>query len=76
MSDFTMRRTWPDEPSRTEDFVFRFNGKDVGRCYFHRTPVGDRWHWTMYGSSAHGDAISLEFAQEEFKIAFKLHRGL
>ena len=34
MPAYTMRLTWPDDPDRTNDFVFRVDGKDCGRCYF------------------------------------------
>lgn len=76
MSPFTLRPTRPDDHHRDNDFVFRHNGKDVGRCILTRLPLGDRWHWTLYGSTANGHAISLDAAQEEFQIAFKLHCGL
>jgi hypothetical protein len=33
---YTMRRTWPDNPKSPNDFVFRCDGVDVGRCYFTR----------------------------------------
>ena len=36
MPAYTMRLTWPDDPDRTNDFVFRVDGKDCGRCYFMR----------------------------------------
>jgi hypothetical protein len=74
MSEFTMRLTWPYE--KPHDYVFRYSGKNVGRCYLRRTPRGDTWHWTIYGSGAVGDAASLDLAKEEFKAEFKKHRGL
>jgi hypothetical protein len=76
MSPFTMRRTWPDDHGRENDFVFRHNGKDVGRCALMHVPPDDRWHWSVYGSDVTGHALSLEAAEVEFQIAYKLHRGL
>ena len=73
MPRYTMRVTWPDQPHRTDDYVFRVDGKDAGRCYFHYTvpATGHRWHWTVYGSTANGDELTLEEAQARFKQAFE-----
>ena len=52
MPAFTMRRTWPDD-DRPDDYVFRVDVRDAGRCYAMRA-AGDRqvWRWTVYGSPA------------------------
>ena len=72
MPTYTMRRTWPDDSDRPDDFVFRADGKDAGRCYLASRPNrGAVWHWTVYGGRVTGDAISLEEAQKEFKRAFE-----
>ena len=48
---FTMRRTWPDKPDSASDYVFAFNGREVGRCYVGRFAARDRWRWTIYGTN-------------------------
>ena len=40
--------------SRTDDFVFRFNGRDVGRNYAESTPQGPRRYWSIYGINLRG----------------------
>lgn len=40
--------------SRKDDFVFRFNGRNVGRTYADGTPVGPRWYWAIYGLGLRG----------------------
>lgn len=69
MPTFTMRLTWP-EAERPDDYVFRVDGRDVGRCYAMRA-AGNRpvWRWTVYGSNAGGMALSLEEAQRCFKVS-------
>ena len=53
MSDkYTLRPT--DLGSPKDDFVFRFNGRDVGRTYAEPTPQGARWHWSIYGINLRG----------------------
>jgi hypothetical protein len=71
MSRFTMRRTWPDE-DRHDDFVFRVDGLDAGRCY-RMIAAGSRivWHWTVYGKSTGGMEDTLEEAQAGFKAAIE-----
>jgi hypothetical protein len=78
MSDFTRRRTWPDE-DRPHDWVFIYKGKNVGRCYrssFGMT-VGTSWLWTIYspktipGIAERGHAGTLEQAQEDFKANYR-----
>jgi hypothetical protein len=41
VSNYTLRRTWPDDPDRADDFVFRCDGADVGCCYLARA-AGNR----------------------------------
>ena len=61
MPAYTMRLTWPDDPDRTNDFVFRVDGKDCGRCYFMRASFQrDVWRWSVYGSSSSGMEDTLE----------------
>lgn len=69
-SDFTRRLTWPDE-DRPHDWILRYKGKDVGRCYAgHFGTLGRAWLWTIYGSSERGHAKSLAEAEQAFKQAF------
>ena len=49
---YTLRPT--DLGSTKDDFVFRFNGRDVGRTYADGTPVGPRWYWSIYGINLRG----------------------
>ena len=67
-----MRLTWPDEPDRRDDFVFRVDGKDVGRCYqtFATYGRGLVWRWTIYGTSKGGMEDTLEEAKRKFKETF------
>ena len=52
MPRYTMRRTWPDDHDRPNDYVFEVDGKDAGRCYFMRAAGGtDVWLWTVYGTN-------------------------
>ena len=56
--------------------MHRIDGADAGRCYLNRTHMGERWHWTLYGASDHGDEPTLEAAQAAFKTAYeKRHHG-
>jgi len=67
-----------DDPN---DFVFRCNGVDVGRCYL-RPLAGDRekWSWSIYigmhvkrtveGIPLAGYAESLDLAKQQFGEAF------
>lgn len=69
MPRYTMRLTWPDTEN---DHVFRVDGPDASRCYRHALQRLEwYWHWTVYGSSAHGDEATLEQAQARFKEAFE-----
>lgn len=69
MPTYTMRHAWPGE-NRPNDYVFRVNGKDSGRCYL-STASGARevWLWTVYGRHARGMEDTLEQAQRRFKEA-------
>jgi len=66
-----MRRIWPDD-DRPDDYVFRVDGRDAGRCYAMRA-AGNRavWRWTVYGSATGGMALSLDEAQRCFKAVVK-----
>ena len=44
------RQTW----RQPDDFVFRFNGSDVGRTYADGTPQGPRWYWSIFGINLRG----------------------
>ncbi len=50
--NYTLRQT--DLGSPKVDFVFRFNGRDVGRTYADGTPQGPRWFWSIYGINLRG----------------------
>jgi hypothetical protein len=49
---YTLRRTDLGNPE--DDFVFRFNDRDVGRTYAVATPAGLRWYWSIYGVNVRG----------------------
>jgi hypothetical protein len=67
-----MRLTWPDEPDRHDDFVFRVDGKDAGRCYQTiATGRGLVWRWTIYGTSKGGMEDTLEDAKAKFKVEYE-----
>ena len=79
MLDFSLRPAGlSDDP---DDYVFRCNGVDVGRCYLRRM-AGDRekWSWSIYigihvkrtveGIPLAGYADSLDSAQQQFSEAF------
>jgi hypothetical protein len=73
MHHYSMRVTWPDEPDRRDDFVFRVDGKDAGRCY-QTIATMDRgwvWRWAVYGTSKGGMEDTLEDAQAKFKIEYE-----
>ena len=63
--------------ARTDDFVIRFNGREVGRTFAERTPQGPRWWWSIYGINLQGPlppgvavqglADDLEAAKAAFK---------
>jgi hypothetical protein len=74
---YTLRRTWPDDSDRPDDFVFRCDCVDAGRCYL-MLAVGSRevWNWTAYGISSGGMEDSLDKAKYGFKIAFERAGGL
>ena len=72
---YTLRRTGLS--NRKDDFVFRYNGRDVGRAYADGTPNGLRWYWSIYGINLRGPlpdgvvvqglAADLEAAKTTFK---------
>ena len=37
-----------DDRRKDEDFIIRFNGRDVGRTYAVVTPTGPMWYWSIY----------------------------
>ena len=65
-----MQLTWP---ASEQDFVFKVDGREVGRCYRHylRFYADYCWHWTVYGSGFAGDEPTLEEAQAKFQEAFE-----
>lgn len=66
MSRYTMRRTGLSE--RDNDYVFRVDGKDAGRCYWTLVSGGrSGWLWTVYGTSKGGVEDTLAEAQVRFK---------
>lgn len=70
---FTLRRTGFENP---DDYVFKFNGVDVGRCYRGSFGMhGDGWRWSIYGTNLTGIEDSLEAAQEKFKAVYLARRG-
>jgi hypothetical protein len=79
-SRYTMRRTGlSDDPN---DYVFRADGMEVGRCYL-RAMAGNAkfWHWTIYigthvrrvveGVPIAGNANSLDEAKAQFRDSFE-----
>jgi hypothetical protein len=77
MPTYTLRRTWPDEPGRPDDYVFRCDGVDVGRCYLMRASSNQEvWRWTVYGISSGGMEATLEEAKRRFKETFEAAGGL
>jgi hypothetical protein len=72
---YTLRPTDLGIPK--DDFVFRFNGRDVGRTYADGTPVGPRWYWSIYGINLRGiipQEVVLQGLAEDLagaKAAFK-----
>lgn len=65
------------------DFIFRYDGADVGRCYLRGLTGGtSKWWWTIYitgpgrpsqrvpGIPIEGSADTIEQAQDAFKVNF------
>jgi hypothetical protein len=85
---YTYRPTWPDNPNSIDDFVFKFSGHDVGRCYLKRTAHHElKWSWTIYigggpdrasrsvyGIAIAGAADTLDDAKAAFKKSFEKMR--
>jgi len=46
---YTLRPTDLGSRRKDDDFIFHFNGRDVGRTYADGTPNGVRWSWSIYG---------------------------
>jgi hypothetical protein len=69
---YTMRLTRLSDPPDPNDYVFRVDGNDAGRCYF-MLAAGSRqcWRWTVYGISAGGLEDTLEAAQRRFKETYE-----
>src|SRR5882724_6782238 len=64
-----MRRTWPDDPDRTDDYVFRYRRVDAGCCYLMRAANNRAvWRWTVYGISSGVMEDTLEEAQRRFGV--------
>jgi len=72
--------TWPDD-NRSNDFVFRCDGHDAGRCYLRELANNEmKWHWTIYigthasrpveGVPIVGNADTLDQAKAEFRKSF------
>lgn len=73
MPTYTLRRAFPDDPDRVDDFVFRADGVDRGRCYktiLASSRVG--WLWTVYGTSKRGIADTLGEAKQQWRAAFEV----
>ena len=73
---YTLRPTNLGTP-KDGDFVFRFNGRDVGRTYSDTTPNGLCWYWSIYGLNLRGPLPERVVVQgladdlEAAKAAFK-----
>jgi hypothetical protein len=77
MPRYTMRRAWPDDPKRPDDYVFRVDGHDAGRCYL-MIATYDRglvWRWTVYGTRKEGMEATLDDAKAKFKIEYEKVQG-
>ena len=74
---YTLRRAFPENPDSKDDYVFRCDGVDVGRCYLMRG-AGNRavWRWTVYGKSSGGMSDTLDEAKRKFKETFEAPRGM
>jgi hypothetical protein len=57
MSGFTRAPTGFSNP---DDWIFRFDGKDIGRCYAGQFGTNqNRWRWSIYGTNLMGMEDSL-----------------
>jgi hypothetical protein len=53
---YAIRSSWPNDPGRVGDYVFRYKEQDVGRVYRIGIPTGDCWQWTIFITQmVHGD---------------------
>ena len=77
MPRYPMRPTWPDDPKRPDDYVFRVDGRDAGRCYLMIATYnrGLVWRWTVYGTSKGGMEDTLEDAKARFRIEYEKSQG-
>lgn len=67
----TLRRTWPDDPHRPDDYVVVSDGKDAGRIYKTLGTGGaEVWVWTIYGSNKAGREPTLDAAKARWRGAF------
>ncbi len=65
---FTRRPTNFENPA---DYIFLYEGKDVGRCYRGLFGTNEQaWRWSIYGTTRSGIEKTLDIAQEKFKAAF------
>jgi len=69
---FTLRRAFPQDPDRTDDYVVRHDGNDVGRLY-KTVGVGgaEVWAWTIYGTSRAGREPTMDAAKVRWQAAFE-----
>jgi hypothetical protein len=74
-----LRKTRPDRPN---DWLFVYNGRDVGRCCRRSIAGGElRWHWSIFvgthirrlvnGVPIAGHAETLDRADQQFQASFE-----
>jgi hypothetical protein len=79
MRRYTLRPTWRDQP---DDFVFRVDGRDAGRCYLRQFANNELlWSWTIYiglditgtlpGVPIAGATETLDQAKAEFRASYE-----
>ena len=74
---YTLRPTDLGSRRKDDDFIFHFNGRDVGRTYADGTPDGPRWYWSIYGLNLRGpfpEGVELQGLADDLeaaKAAFK-----
>jgi hypothetical protein len=68
----SLRRTWPDDPHRPDDYVIRHDGADAGRVYKTLGTGGvEVWQWTIYGTAKAGREPTLDAAKARWRAAFE-----
>lgn len=81
---YSLRRTRLSDEADTQDFVIRWNGRDVGRVYRGKFAQRDLWQWTIYmidgarrieGVPIQGLAETLDEAKAEFRSSFDRMRA-